>query len=233
MSDAPPEDARARVRRLAQQALDGGDVTSWFERAYVEAAGDATGVPWADLTPNAAFAEWAARPGVLSGVRTAAVVGCGLGHNAEFLAIRGVRVTAFDISETAIAWARRLHPASSVKYEVADLFAIPAGWKGTFDLVVEVYTIQALPRSIRGPATAAITSLLAPGGRLFVTTRVRDDGPEAPPFDERSGGPPWPLGRGELFGLFATLTPVERPVETVDPADSTIIRSHGVWRRTK
>jgi SAM-dependent methyltransferase len=233
MADAPPEDARVRVRRLAQQALEAGDVTSWFERAYVEAAGDAAGVPWADLTPNASFAEWAGRPAALSGVRTAAVVGCGLGHDAEFLAARGIRVTAFDISETAIAWARRLHPASTVKYEIADLFAIPATWKGTFDLVVEVYTIQALPRSVRAPATAAIVSLLAPGGRLFVYTRVRDDGPGAAPFDERSGGPPWPLGRGELFGFFAALTPLERPVESPDPSDPAIVRSYGIWRRAK
>ena len=233
MADAPPEDPRARVRRLAQRALEAGDVTSWFDRLYVEAAGDATAVPWADLVPNPAFAEWAARPGTLVGVRTAAVVGCGLGHDAEYLAARGVRVTAFDISETAIAWAKRLHPASTVRYEVADLFAIPTAWRGTFDLVVEVYTIQALPRSVRTPAFAAIVSLLAPLGRLFVSTRVRDDGPQSPPFDERAGGPPWPLGRVELAGFVATLTPVERLVESVDAADPAVVRAHGVWRRPK
>ena len=232
MSDAP-QDPGARVRRLAQEALAAGNATGWFERVYVEAAGDASSVPWADLTPNPAFAAWAARPGTLVGVRTAAVVGCGLGDDAEFLAVRGVRVTAFDVSETAIAWARRLHPATTVRYEVADLFVLPPAWRGTFDLVVEVYTLQALPRALRAGAVAAITSLLAPGGRLFVFTRVRDDGPGAPPLDERDAGPPWPLGRAELAGYVATLLPVERVVETVDPADPAVPRAHGVWRRTK
>jgi SAM-dependent methyltransferase len=231
--DDAPSDPRARVRRLAQEALAAGNATGWFERCYAEAAGDAAAVPWADLAPNAAFAEWAARPASLVGVRTAAVVGCGLGDDAELLAARGVRVTAFDVSETAIAWARRLHPASPVRYEVADLFVLPPAWRGTFDLVVEVYTLQALPRSVRPAAAAAIASLLAPGGRLFVFTRVRDDAPGGPPFDERDGGPPWPLGRAELAGTFAALVPVERVVEAPDPADPAVVRAHGVWRRAR
>jgi SAM-dependent methyltransferase len=232
MADAP-DPARARVRALAQEALAAGNATGWFERLYAEAGGDATAVPWADLTPNPAFAQWALRPASLVGVKTAAVVGCGLGHDAELLAARGVRVTAFDVSESAIAWARRLHPASPVKYHVADLFVLPPAWRGTFDLVVEVYTLQALPRSVRPAATSAILSLLAPGGRLFVFTRVRDDAPGGPPFDERDGGPPWPLGRTELAGFLAGLAPVERLVEAVDPADPAVVRAHGVWRRAK
>src|SRR5262245_20987495 len=121
MNDGKDE-ARARVRKMAQQALAEGNATAWFERLYAEAGDDASVVPWADLTANHAFADWVLRPGSLVGVKTAAVVGCGLGHDAELLASRGVRVTAFDLSASAIAWARRLHPASPVRYEIADLF---------------------------------------------------------------------------------------------------------------
>src|SRR5438105_2697348 len=146
------DDARARVQALARGALEKGEPTAWFEALYREASGDASRVPWADLAPNAALAAWAANPRALLGTRDAVVVGCGLGHDAEFLAAKGLAVTAFDVSPSAIEWARRLHPRSSVRYEVADLFALPPSLFGAFDLAVEVYTLQALPRAARAGA---------------------------------------------------------------------------------
>jgi SAM-dependent methyltransferase len=212
------------VRALVSEALDAGHPTAWFERLYREAGGDPSRVPWADLAPNAALAAWAARPGALDGVRTACVVGCGLGHDAEHLAARGLSVTAFDVSAAAVDWARRLHPASSVRYEVADLLALPPAWRGAFDLVVEVYTLQALPRAVRGRAAQAVRSLVAPGGRVFLFTRLREDGP----VDERTEGPPWPLGRREVLDLLAPLVPEGGLVEVVD-AQGPPARAFGVF----
>ena len=229
--DRPAEDAaRAHVRSIAIDALERGAPTAWFETLYREASGDAAHVPWADLAPNAALATWAT-PRALAGVSTAAVIGCGLGHDAEFLAARGVRVTAFDVSPTAIEWARRLHPRSNVAYEVADLLALPPTWRGAFDLVVEIYTLQALPRSIREPAATAVVSLVKPGGRLFVFARLRDDAPGSPPFDEKTSGPPWPLGRAEIPQRLRGLVPEEPLVEVADPADRSVVRAHGVWKK--
>ncbi|HVG93178.1 MAG TPA: class I SAM-dependent methyltransferase [Planctomycetota bacterium] len=221
-----PEAARARARALATEALEAGRPTAWFERLYRAAAGDPAGVPWADLVPNPALAAWAARPGALAGARTACVVGCGLGHDAEHLARLGLRVTAFDVAPEAIAWAQRLHPRTTVVYEVADLFALPAAWRAAFDLVVEVYTLQALPRAVRGAAARAVRSLVAPGGRILLYTRVREDGP----VDERAEGPPWPLGRGELTALFAPFEPEAPWTEERSEQDPRVTRVFGVLR---
>jgi SAM-dependent methyltransferase len=231
--DRQLEAARARVRELVTDALARGEPTAWFDALYHEAGDDATRVPWADLAPNPALAAWTAGPAALSGAKTAIVVGCGLGHDAEFVA--GLEqgrldVTAFDVSPAAISWCKRLHPATRVRYEVGDLFALPAAWRGRFDLVVEVYTLQALPLRIRSDAAAAVRSLLAPRGRLFIFARMRDDGPAAPPFDEATSGPPWPLGRRELARYTSCLA-VDVPFrEFPDAADPSILRGHGVWR---
>jgi SAM-dependent methyltransferase len=228
--DRPKDAARERVAALAREALARGEPTSWFEKLYREASGDASRVPWADLAPVPSLAAWTARPASLRGVRTAAVVGCGLGHDAEHLAAKGIDVWAFDVSPAAIEWAKRLHSHSRVRYEVADLFSLPAPRRGRFDLAVEVYTLQALPVRARPAAAAAIRSLLAPGGRLFVFTRLRDDGPGSAPYDESVSGPPWPLGRAEAGTLFGGLS-VETPfVELRDPDDPSIVRAWGVFR---
>lgn len=230
--DRPPANpARARVRTLATEALAAGAPTAWFETLYREADGDPTRIPWADLAPNAALSAWVARPGALAGRRTAAVVGCGLGHDAELLAAQGLDVLAFDVSPAAVAWARRVHPGSRVRYEVGDLFALPQAWTGRFDLVVEIYTLQALPERVRGDAARAIVGLVAPAGRLFVFTRVRDDAPGTPPLCEKSSGPPWPLGRAELRRLVSPLVEAEPFVEVPDAADATLIRAHGAFAR--
>lgn len=227
-----PDPLRARVRALAQDSLRRDAPTAWFETLYAEAGADATRIPWADLAPNPDLVAWTARPGALAGARTAVVVGCGLGHDAEHLARHGLDVTAFDIAPSAVAWARRLHPESRVRYEVGDLLALPDRWRGAFDLVVEVYTWQALPARVRADAVAGTRALLAPGGRLFVFTRLRDDGPAAPPLDEATGGPPWPLGRAELSRWVHGLAPEVPFVETADATDPAIVRGSGVWRRT-
>ncbi len=51
---------------------------------------------------------------------------------------------AFDVSPTAVAEAAQRFAGSPVKYQVADLLAPPPEWTGAFDLVVEIYTVQAL-----------------------------------------------------------------------------------------
>ena len=119
------------------------------------------------------------------------VIGCGLGDDAEALAHRGFEVTAFDISRSAIAWCQERFPDSTVNYVVADLLAIPPEWHQAFDFVFECRNIQALPLNVRSWVISCVTSLVAPGGKLLLITRVRDT--EAEP-----DGPPWPLSDSEL-----------------------------------
>jgi SAM-dependent methyltransferase len=102
----------------------------------------------------------------------------------------GFATTAFDISETAVRLARERHPATTVRYVVADLLDPPASWPGAFDLVVESNNVQALPRTLRDRAIASVGTLVAPGGTLLVLA-AKVDQPGA-------DGPPWPLTRAEI-----------------------------------
>jgi SAM-dependent methyltransferase len=219
------DEARARARALAEAAAARGAPYAWFEELYAQAEGQAGSIPWADGVPNPSLVAWMARPGALVGARTAAVVGCGLGHDAEALAARGVEVVGFDVSPTAIEWAKRLHPGSPVRYEVADLLAPPTEYVGAFDLVVEIYTVQALPPPSRPALAKSLRSLLAARGRLWFYARVRPDLAEAPQ------GPPWPLARREIEALFADLR-VEEPLRDLPVAEDPTPRVLGVWRAT-
>lgn len=183
--------ARQRLRELAQQMLPHGDFSGFFDAVYATAEGDASRVPWADLQPHPVAQAWLEQQKVQGESRSALVVGCGLGDDAEELAGRGFQVTAFDVSPNAIAWCRQRFPASSVDYLVADLLDAPASWRQTFDFVLEVYTLQALPRRLRTSAIASVAQFVAPGGQLLVVCRSRDS-------QEDPGSMPWPLTRDEL-----------------------------------
>lgn len=119
------------------------------------------------------------------------MVAVGLGDDAEVLAASGFRVTAFDIADTAIQWAKSRFPDSTVQYAVADLFDPPSNWQNLFDFVFESSTLQALPYKLRAAAIEKIASFVAPGGTLLVVTLGRDEHDDA-------GQLPWPLTRCEL-----------------------------------
>ncbi|MFI6071596.1 class I SAM-dependent methyltransferase [Actinoplanes sp. NPDC051343] len=172
--------------------LAAADPTGWFDRLYQEAAAGRAVVPWDAPGPSGGLDSAGLPPG---DGRRALVVGCGLGRDAEFVAGLGYATTAFDISPTAVRDARARHAGSEVTYQVADLLSPPAAWSSSFDLVVESNTVQALPRTLRPAATAAVASFVAPGGTLVVLAAA---------VDTPSGqGPPWPLTRDEALA-FAT-----------------------------
>lgn len=183
---------REQIGRVAHEFLERDDATGWFDELYKQAGGDIDAIPWADLEPNRFLVEWDG--GTLSdgAGKKALVVGCGLGDEAKYLADRGFEVTAFDISPKAIEWAKRVHEAKNIEFLVADMFDPPAEWDRAFDLVVEVYTIQALPIGLREKSIRSISSFVALGGELVVVQRLRADNISDP------DGPPWALSRAEL-----------------------------------
>jgi SAM-dependent methyltransferase len=184
-------DPREHVRELAALFTEKGDAVGWFEALYREAAGNTEIIPWADLEPNQFFRGWAETTGLKGDGRDALVVGCGLGDDARYLHDLGFQVTAFDISPTAIEWAKRLHDETNISFEVADLLKPPKDWLEAFEFVLEIYTIQPLPVEMRPQVIDAVAGFVAPGGRLVVVARGRED-------DEQPDQLPWPLSRRDL-----------------------------------
>lgn len=190
------------------------DPTGWFEHRYVAAEqGEAT-IPWDLGAPYDLLAAWAQ-----AGTdRTAIVVGCGLGHDAELLAGLGYDTVAFDAATAAIRQARALFPESKVHYLTADLLNLPDGWRGSFDLVVEIRTVQSLPLHLRTDAIARIGELVAPGGTLFVVANVRGD------HEPLGDGPPWPLTRDEVASFASDSLKLQDLTSSADP-------DHEPWQR--
>ena len=184
-----------RADELSKAAIAAGEPTAWFDRLYGEGAAGQVSVPWERSEPQVHLRDWAER-GELDGTgKRAVVVGCGLGADAEFLSRLGFTTTAFDIAPNAIDLARSRHPGTTVDYRVANLLTLPAEFSHAFDLVVEIFTIQALPDPPRGAAIAAVASLVADGGTLLAVA-FRHTGVEP-----RDQGPPFPLTRADMESL--------------------------------
>ncbi|MCY7348047.1 MAG: class I SAM-dependent methyltransferase [Pyrinomonadaceae bacterium] len=184
-------DARERTKEIQAEYAEKGDALGWFDALYKEAAGDNERIPWADLEPNKFLRRWAEKTDLQGNNRKALVVGCGLGDDAKFLHDLNFKVTAFDISETAIEWAKKLHAATSIDFHHADLFVPPRVWLGAFEFVLEVYTIQPLPLEMRSQVIDAVSNFVAPQGELVVVTRGRED-------DEIPKEMPWALSKKDL-----------------------------------
>jgi SAM-dependent methyltransferase len=183
---------RARARALAAAALADGAPLAWFEPLYREAAAGTAVVPWDDRRANPLLLAWLDRHAPPRPGARALDVGCGTGDNAGALAARGWAVTAFDVAPTAVAIAADRFP--EVTCAVASALDPPAAWRGGFDLVVEIYTLQVLPPAERAQAARALAALVAPGGTLLVIARARE-------VDEPAGAMPWPLIEAEVRAI--------------------------------
>lgn len=200
---------------LGTAAVADGEPTRWYDELWSAAARGETGLPWDRTDPHPMLDGWV---GEGEG-RRAVVVGCGLGGDSEHLARLGWRTTAFDISPAAVQVVRERYPDSPVDYREGDLLDPAEDLVGAFDLVVEIYTVQALHPSLREAAARGLRGLLAPGGRALVVQMVREDD------EPQTTRPPWRLTRAELEDLAGGDVEVES-VEAAVPAGRTI----PMWR---
>jgi 2-polyprenyl-3-methyl-5-hydroxy-6-metoxy-1,4-benzoquinol methylase len=131
--------------------------------------------------PNAFLATQAARlrPGM-----SAVSVADGEGRNSVWLAERGLRVTAFDVSPVGVEKARRLasERGVTVDYTVADIHAYDWGAR-QHDAAVAIFIQFADPRE-RTRIFAGLRQALAPGGVLIL------QGYTPRQLEYRTGGPP-------------------------------------------
>lgn len=96
-------------------------------------------------------------------------LGCGVGEEALFLAQNGFDVTGIDISPTAIALAARhaSEVGATVRFEVDDLTALTNDY-GTFDLLVDLGTLNDIDRPDRNAYVETVASLSHPGSRFIL-----------------------------------------------------------------
>ena len=101
-------------------------------------------------------------------------VGCGEGADAVWLALRGWRVTALDVSQVALERARKAaHDAGAdVEWVHAGLLEAPIGTE-RFDLVNAQY--PALLRTPAHDAERALLAAVAPGGTLLMVHHTHFD----------------------------------------------------------
>jgi len=201
---------RLSADRLAADALAAGDPTGWFEPLYANADAAGAAPPWHIDEARPLLVDWATAQDLRGDGKTAAVVGAGLGSDAEYLAELGFDTLGFDVSPTAVRLAAERSTHANARYAVGDLFDLPPDWLGAFDLVVEIWTVQALPLDVRAASIAAIASLVKPGGRLLAIAWARTD-EDAPVRVD----PPWPLTATE-FDRFGA--PPLRPVR-IEPVE--------------
>lgn len=209
--EAKPQDDAGGVRLVAtidldaSKALDPSPGTpEWFDEVYRRAGSDPSKIPWGGgeggvTSPCPMLVSWLnahAHARVRPGSRVI-VVGCGVGDNVVELVDRGYDAVGFDVSPSAIDWARARYPDHAPRFFVGDLFALPTRHRHRYELVVEVYTIQAVPIDRREDAARAIAALCGPRGCVLTIARCRD-GHE--PLDPHAG-PPWPVCCKEMVRL--------------------------------
>jgi SAM-dependent methyltransferase len=218
-----PSDAESETRRIASLASE--DPTGWFEQLYASARAGRAAIPWEREGANALLGQWTVAHALDGHGRSAVVVGCGLGNDAEHLAALSFDTTAFDVSPTAVASARERHPGSPVHYTVGDLFDVPPAWHGGFDFVFESLTVQSLPIALHDRAIAGVRSLVAPGGTLLVVAAAREEGTAV-------DGPPWPLTQREIEEFASGDLHIWQVEELTDERDPSVRRWRVEVRRT-
>ena len=196
----PPEtdhDASESDQKSASSPADRGDA-KWDER-YADAEQMWSGEPNAALVVEVGDLE----PGM------ALDVGCGEGADAIWLAGRGWKVTAIDVSQVALqraeAAAERAH--ADVKWMHAGLLEVPLPPTG-FNLVSALY--PALLRTPTHDAERSLLAVVAPRGHLLVVHHADLDTEEA-------------IAHGKAHGF--------DPTDYVSPSDVASLLDEG-WQVT-
>lgn len=124
------------------------------------------------------------------------VPGCGFGHDVRALAGTAEEVIGLDIAPSAVEGAKKFPRTGNERYEVADLFNLPAEMRGAFDWVWEHTCFCAIQPAQRAAYVESVAGALKPGGHLLGVFYL-DPGNTSP--DE---GPPFEVSVAELDRLF-------------------------------
>jgi methyl halide transferase len=193
---APPTVTTASGMLLRQTQLFA--MPDW-NQCYIDAQ-----TPWDKGQPSPPLREYLERHPLRAG--RVLVPGCGVGHDAAFIAAQGAEVIGLDIAPLAIERARAAYPQlPAAMWRVGDLFSLDESFgpnaeagstdgtlgsssplaEACFDAVVEHTCFCAIEPSMRPAYVATMLRLLKPGGRLigiwFLDPEM-DPGEAGPPF---------------------------------------------------
>jgi SAM-dependent methyltransferase len=124
------------------------------------------------------------------------VPGCGAGHDVRAIASRGSEVVGIDIAPSAITAAEAFPKVAGERYELANLFDLPASLRGSFDWVWEHTCFCAIDPAMRQAYVEAVAGALRPGGNLLAIFYLD------PGNDNLDEGPPFEVSVAELDRLF-------------------------------
>ncbi len=132
-----------------------------------------------------------------------AVLGCGRGHDARFLAARGYEVVGYDFSGAALTAARALarRDGVAVAFEQRDIFTLGREAAHAFDGVWEYTCFCAIDPGRRDEYVRTVAAIVKPGGWLLACFF---------PLRAVNAGPPFPVSRVELRRRFAPAFRFER-----------------------
>lgn len=149
--------------------------------------------PWDKGAPSPGLVRFLAAEPIRG---TVLVPGCGVGHDVRALAATAETVVGIDIAPSAVDAAQEFPTVGAERYELADLFTLPAHLRGAFDWVWEHTCFCAIEPTQRAAYVEAVASALRPGGQLLAVFYL-DPGNDSP--DE---GPPFEVSIAELDRFF-------------------------------
>ena len=149
--------------------------------------------PWDKGAPSPGLVDFLAAEPIAGAVL---VPGCGLGHDVRALATSAKEVVGIDIASRAVAAARTLPAQGRERYELADLFNLPAHLRGAFDWVWEHTCFCAIDPALRSDYVEAVAGALREGGH-FLAIFYLDPGQA-----HREDGPPFETTLAEVDRLF-------------------------------
>ncbi len=144
--------------------------------------------PW-DIGETApAFVKYFSSFNEIIGEKNIAVLGCGFGHDAFYLANNNeYKVKAFDFSESAIKHCNQIKESKKIEninfYQV-DIFELAKNkeWENCFDYVIEHTCFCAIDPHRRSEYIDLIKYLLKPGGKLVGLFFMRNKELGGPPY---------------------------------------------------
>ena len=154
--------------------------TFWEERYQTNKT------PWDIGEPAPAFVKYFDKKDISN--KKIAVLGCGKGHDAFYLAnLKESRVHGFDFSESAVNFCNETKEKNNLKnisFYKADFFDLTKDkkWNNCFDYVIEHTSLCAIDPSRRKEYVDLIKYLLKPNGKLISLFFIRPKELGGPPF---------------------------------------------------